>query len=92
MRKPPALTTFAIGLAGGGLAGLALGISGFASAAPATTPSPSAAGPAQPTPKGGGTFTPNEDPTHESAESPEQSPIALAGGPFRAENGGPAAR
>jgi len=42
MRKPPALTTFAIGLAGGGLAGLALGISGFASAAPSTTPSPSA--------------------------------------------------
>src|SRR5664280_1858586 len=73
MRKPPALTTFAIGLAGGGLAGLALGISGFASAAPATSPSPSATSPAQPTPKGGGTFTPNEDPTHEAAEDSGQA-------------------
>src|SRR5450759_3447818 len=83
MRKPPALTTFAIGRAGGGLAGLALGISGFASAAPATRPSPSATSPAQPTPKGGGTFTPNEDPTHESAESPEQEAAEDSGQAFR---------
>ena len=81
--NPPALTTFAIGLAGGGLAGLALGISGFASAAPATSPSPSATSPAQPTPKGGGTFTPNEDPTHESAESPEQEAAEDSGQAFR---------
>src|SRR5664280_3667372 len=89
MRKPPALTTFAIGLAGGGLAGLALGISGFASAAPATSPSPSATSPAQPTPKGGGTFTPNEDPTHESAESPEQEAAEDSGQAFRGGAGKP---
>jgi hypothetical protein len=69
MKNRLAAVSLAVGLAGGALAGLALGITGIAGAAtPPTTKAP-AASPAPATP-GSGAFKSNENAAHEAGESP----------------------
>lgn len=65
--KQLAIGGLAIGLVAGGLFGLVLGATGSSSAQ--TTPTTVAAAPTAGADKG--TFTPNTDPAHEAAETPQ---------------------
>ena len=92
-----AVTGLVVGLVGGGLAGLALGISQTAGAATTpTTPPPAAASPATPSTPTAPSSTPfksNEDPTHEKGESAAREAaensgqIPAGGGHFAGGNG-----
>jgi hypothetical protein len=70
MKNRIAVISLAVGVVGGGLAGLALGVTSLAGAASGPTPTSNAPNaPTTPGPSTGSTPKSNEDGTHESGES-----------------------
>jgi hypothetical protein len=77
MKNRVAVISLAVGLVGGGVAGLALGVTALAGAASGPTPASNA--PASPAPPSGGTARSNEDATHEQGENPAREADENAG-------------